>query len=732
VPRHTQSFVFEDNGVFKLQINKLNAVALDNVCVLDPSFELTSSALDIFSLTPGFVPTPRANPIPLIRRQVADFVRKLQWRAAFDFSSDPPRFKLPSSTRWPPSQRVPPHILKLSRKILEGTKGLCSKHRGCSFPSNLSPPQRLLTESLSSGSSVITTADKGGKWTVVPLRAYLNEASRQLSNTSFYRPINFPPPAVRERLSQLLRHLHKRKFLSTRELNFFRPDETSSSTRCFKLLPKLHKEQWPNAYMPPGRPIVSDVGSITRNVGDFIDYFLQPICVMLPSYLKNTQHLIAILRSATPSPGDLLFTLDVESLYTNIPISEGISAVSSSFLRHPDSSRPDLTIISLLRVVLRSNNFSFDGQEWLQTHGVAMGKPFAGAFANIFMGSWEEKALSSFSHSPAMWVRYQDDIMGIWEHGSDLFHSFVSHLNTCHPNIRVSPTYGSSVNFLDVRLTIRDHAISYAPFFKDTDGHLILPPSSHHPPSTFTGLLYGEIYRFATHSSDRTHFHEALKIVTPVWRAQGFTRSEVRLAKARVMANTSQQLSWNTGFFPCDYPLCKCCPFASFTNVFKDLTSSLSFPILQILTCTSCNVIYVIQCSHCSKRYVGQTSQPLWKRIAQHLSNVRNPSHSSKLSFHFRNQCGLPNFSFFAIARHNNHATRLAKEAHWIATLKTCVPSGLNEVTHSEPQPTNLVLPFNALSNRLANSIRAWCRNQEIRVTYTRSSNLGEMLSHRR
>ncbi len=715
--------------MFKLYVNKLNAISVQNVAFLDPFFVFSEATLDIFALTPGFVPTPRSNSARLLLSQVADFVRKLQWRSAFNFSSEPPRFSLPPSTRWPPTQCVPPHILRLSKKILQGSRGLCRKYSQFHFPSNLSQAQLKEVSRLSSGPSVITTADKGGRWTVVPRSAYVSEASRQLSNGNFYKPIDQPPLTVRSRLTQLIDHLKKRKFINVREHAFFVPNDSCSDTRHFKLLPKLHKVRWPDPYMPPGRPIVSDVGSITRNVGDLVDHFLQPLCKKLASHLKDTQHLIAIIRNTTPSSGAILFTLDVESLYTNIPIGEGLAAVSSAFLRHPDQKRPDLTLLSLLRIILGSNNFSFQGQEWLQTHGVAMGKPFGGSFANLFMGQWEERALSSFSHPTSLWVRYQDDVFGVWEHGADLLQDFLKHLNGRHPSIKLSLQFGPSVNFLDLRISLRNGELIYAPFFKETDGHLILPPASHHPTSTFTGLLYGEIFRFASHSSSRESFQKTLQLITPVWRSQGFTRSQIRLARSRVLTNTGQQQLWSTGMFPCGSSSCPSCPFANFTSVFLDLTSSLSFPIFQSLTCLSFNVIYVIECSHCSKRYVGQTSTFLRRRISQHISNVRSLSHNSVLSQHFRSQCGLSNFSFFAIARYNNQATRLAKEAAWIARLDTLAPKGLNDVTHSEPQPTNLVLPYNALSSRVTSAIRSWLRHHPMRVSYTRSRNLGELLS---
>ena len=481
--------------------------------------------------------------------------------------------------------------------------------------------------------------------------------------------------------------------------------------------------------MPPSRPIISDSGSISRNVADLIDFFLKPLCTMLPSHLRDSQHFIAILRQTPVSPSTLLFTLDVESLYTCIPINDGINAVSRAFLTNPDPSRPDLTLLSLLRLTLSTNNFSFDGQEWLQIHGVAMGKAYGGSFANLFLGQWEKHALSSFEPTTNLWLRFQDDIFGLWEHGVDSLLLFVEHLNMQHPKIRVTLKYGTSIDFLDLHVTIQNCNLCHSVFFKDTDSHLILPPSSHHPASTFKGLLYGEIFRFASHSSTRSDFNASLRLVTPVWRAQGYSRASIRQAKTAVLLSTQQLSSWNTGMSPCSKPLCPTCPYARFINVFNDSNSFLSFPIFHNLSCDSDHVIYIIECSNCSKRYIGQTARPVRERILQHLSCIRNSS-PAVLYEHFR-VCGVHNFSFLPISRHTNCNTRLSKEASWITTLKTMHPNGLNSVTASSPEPLNLVLPFNACAVRLARTIKQWSNQVPVRVSYRRSCNLRERLSRR-
>ncbi len=56
----------------------------------------------------------------------------------------------------------------------------------------------------------------------------------------------------------------------------------------------------------------------------------------------------------------LLFTIDIDSLYTNIETTEGIKAVKDCMLRFPDSKRPDKYILKLLEINLTKNDFEFD------------------------------------------------------------------------------------------------------------------------------------------------------------------------------------------------------------------------------------------------------------------------------------------------------------------------------------------------------------------------------------
>ena len=193
----------------------------------------------------------------------------------------------------------------------------------------------------------------------------------------------------------------------------------------FYLLPKIHKGVLP----PPGRPIVSAIGSPTEKISKFLDFFLQPSLSSIPYYVKDTGHFLYILQNLGPFPEDtLLVTYDVASLYTNIPLAEAERSVARMLIQsQPHNATPsNQSLLKLLRHVFQGNIFTFsDGDKlhhYLQINGVSMGSKCAPSVACVFMGDFERQHLSNPSNDqpkPLIWLRYIDDIFAIWSHGKD-------------------------------------------------------------------------------------------------------------------------------------------------------------------------------------------------------------------------------------------------------------------------------------------------------------------------
>jgi hypothetical protein len=211
--------------------------------------------------------------------------------------------------------------------------------------------------------------------------------------------------------------------------------------------------------------------------------------------VKNSAHFIQILNSIHIQPTDLMVSFDVVSLFTKVPIEDSLQLLSIHF---------ENNILALFKHVLTSTYFSFDGQFYEQTDGVAMGSPLSPVRANFFMEDFETKALHLTPHKPTHWLRYVDDTFIIWPHGQQRLTEFLDHLNSLHPKIQFTmetEKYGH-LPFLDVDIYRRlDDTLGHKVYRKTTHPNIYLQQDSHHHPAN----------KFSSLSS---LFHRAHTIVT--------------------------------------------------------------------------------------------------------------------------------------------------------------------------------------------------------------------------
>ncbi|KAJ8029907.1 Proline-rich transmembrane protein 1 [Holothuria leucospilota] len=176
---------------------------------------------------------------------------------------------------------------------------------------------------------------------------------------------------------------------------------------------------------PPGRPIVSGIGTMTEFISGYVDNLLQPLLPRIPSFIKDTTHFLQTLQDIENlTENTLLVTMDVSSLYSNIPHVEGVQACED-FLRKCGFEENFLRdICSIIRFILLHNHFEFNSRHFLQIQGTAMGTKMAPSYANVFMDALEQKLLSGYHLKPDHYCRYIDDIFFIWTHGVDSLHDF--------------------------------------------------------------------------------------------------------------------------------------------------------------------------------------------------------------------------------------------------------------------------------------------------------------------
>ena len=219
---------------------------------------------------------------------------------------------------------------------------------------------------------VIKPADKGSGTVIMDHSWYVNECDRQLNDTKYYQKQSSDlTNKVQERVKEYTTRLHKDNLFDYETLKYLSSNSEPKVGR-FYILPKIHKQR------NPGRPIISSNGHPTERISEFVDYHLKPLVQTLPSFIKDTTHFLRQLQKLGPLPNNaILVTLDVSSLYSNIPHNEGIDACRYFLNTRQDKSLPAENICDLIRMILTMNNFSFNNEHYLQKTRNSYGNPHA-------------------------------------------------------------------------------------------------------------------------------------------------------------------------------------------------------------------------------------------------------------------------------------------------------------------------------------------------------------------
>ncbi|CAJ0951789.1 unnamed protein product [Ranitomeya imitator] len=258
----------------------------------------------------------------------------------------------------------------------------------------------------------------------------------------------------------------------------------------FYLLPKVHKI--PSA--PPGRPIVSSL-----------------LATALPSYIRDSAHFIRVCRNISLRKRTLLVTCDVKSLYSNISHHDGLQAVGYFLSRQSTVDRlHDSFFIDLLKFILQHNYFLFI------VSGVAMGACCAPAFANIFLGWWEETIVynsDSFRKHVQHWHRFIDDVFFKW-----------------------------TVTFLDLKVSVREDGLITDLFRKSTATNSLLRYDSFHPLHTKRGIPVGQFLRIRRNCTLDEDFSFQSRALTTRFRDRGYAKKLISTAFQRAREHSQDSL----------------------------------------------------------------------------------------------------------------------------------------------------------------------------------------------
>jgi len=331
---------------------------------------------------------------------------------------------------------------------LEGVKTERAEIKLSKPKHNLPHKEHKAIRELKTNSEInIKKADKGSTTVIMNKKDKIEECQVQLDDKNKYLPLE--TSMVREtfnKVQDLINELHRHNYVDDMTKKWLCQTPDPPRIPVFYPLTKIHKPT------PVGRPIISGCNGPTKRISSFVDYILQPIAKSQKSYLKDTEDFINFVEKTKVPHNAIMVSLDVTSLYTNIPQEEGMETVCKAYETFYPGEIPIPTNAprKMLRLILQENSFQFCGRGYLQTHGTVMGTKMAVAFANIFMSAVETEIINKSKTKPLEWKRYIDDIFSLWDTTKEEIDLFILETNRHHTTIKFTANISEKdTNFLD-------------------------------------------------------------------------------------------------------------------------------------------------------------------------------------------------------------------------------------------------------------------------------------------
>ena len=153
----------------------------------------------------------------------------------------------------------------------------------------------------------VKATDKGGAVVVWRADLYQKEASRPLSDTSFYDKVDKDLTLINQTIvKNTIYDLIAKQELPATAKNL---TITTPRTSSIYFLPKIHRSN------NPGRPIVSVCSCPTEVISSYLDKIMAPIVKTLPSYIKDSQHELEIFRYFSILGQNSLFSPEILHIF---------------------------------------------------------------------------------------------------------------------------------------------------------------------------------------------------------------------------------------------------------------------------------------------------------------------------------------------------------------------------------------------------------------------------------
>lgn len=230
--------------------------------------------------------------------------------------------------------------------------------------------------------------------------------------------------------------------------------------------------------------------------------------------VRSTYDFITLLNGSGAT--GKLASLDVESLFTNVPVHETIDIIINNVYNHPTLPAPKIpseTLRELLVVCTTKTPFQhINGDLYVQSEGVSMGSCLGPTFADYYMCHVENMVFDEFpALKPTLYARYVDDCFLLVQD-----YELLQRIKNKFEQVSVLKfTYeieeSCKLPFLDVLVSRHNELFRTCVYTKDTNYGDCINYRSLCPENYKIGVIKTLLHRGYAVSSDWSTFHTEIQ-----------------------------------------------------------------------------------------------------------------------------------------------------------------------------------------------------------------------------
>ena len=265
--------------------------------------------------------------------------------------------------------------------------------------------------------------------------------------------------------------------------------------------------------------------------------------------MRDTTHFLKNIKdinlAGTFSDSKMLIgTLDVDALYPNIDQGLAMVAIEDALRTCTEYTEQLIqTVLDLMMFCLQNSVVHYRGFWYRSNDGVPTGGPESGSAANIYVKWFLDKKLLvdpsiSLLNKISTRRRFLDDLWFPWAGTKLEFDSFLDKLNDIGKldKFTLKGSVDTSVEFLDVKMSIVNGSIKTKVYIKPTDAKRYLNRRSDHGGHMFKAIPFSQFRRALVICSDPQDQMECVLYMEKKFLDSGYSKEELMAPMKKALA----------------------------------------------------------------------------------------------------------------------------------------------------------------------------------------------------